>query len=96
MVVPMVLIMSLYGACEGAVHTGAWGSIPRQWLINIPRNFIMALPFQLLIAGPWCGRCSAPPSRRRRSCLRLSKVFLLSKGFQNPVGGRKITHAKTR
>jgi len=52
MVVPMVLIMSLYGACEGAVHTGAWGSIPRQWLINIPRNFIMALPFQLLIAGP--------------------------------------------
>ena len=52
MVVPMVLIMSLYGACEGAVHTGAWGSIPRQRLINIPRNFIMALPFQLLIAGP--------------------------------------------
>jgi hypothetical protein len=22
------------------------------WLTNIPKNFIMALPFQLLIAGP--------------------------------------------
>ena len=52
MVVPMVIIMSLYGACEGAVHTGAWASVPVHWLINIPRNFIMALPFQLLIAGP--------------------------------------------
>ena len=52
MVVPMVLLMSLYGACEGAVHTGAWGSVPLAWLANIPRNFIMALPFQLLIAGP--------------------------------------------
>ncbi|MBU5434003.1 DUF2798 domain-containing protein [Pseudoflavonifractor sp. MSJ-37] len=52
MVVPMVLIMSLYGACEGAFHTGAWGNVPLMWLGNIPRNFIMALPFQLLIAGP--------------------------------------------
>lgn len=52
MVVPMVLIMSLYGAVEAATHSGAWGSIPMIWLINIPRNFIMALPFQLLIAGP--------------------------------------------
>ena len=48
----MVLLMSLYGACEGAAHTGAWGSVPLAWLVNIPRNFIMALPFQLLIAGP--------------------------------------------
>lgn len=22
------------------------------WLTNIPKNFIMALPFQLIIAGP--------------------------------------------
>lgn len=28
MVVPMVLIMSLYGACEGAVHTGDWAGVP--------------------------------------------------------------------
>ena len=52
MVVGMVIIMSLYGACEGAFHTGDWGSVPVNWMINIPRNFIMALPLQLLIAGP--------------------------------------------
>lgn len=52
MVVGMVIIMSLYGACEGAIHTGDWGSVPVNWMINIPRNFIMALPLQLLIAGP--------------------------------------------
>lgn len=52
MVVGMVLIMSLYGACEGAFHKGNWGSVPVNWLLNIPRNFIMALPLQLLIAGP--------------------------------------------
>ena len=52
MVVGMVVIMSLYGAAEGCFHTGAWDGILMQWLINIPRNFIMALPFQLIIAGP--------------------------------------------
>lgn len=52
MVVPMVIIMSLYGAVEGAAHTGAWNNIFSAWLYNIPRNFIMALPLQLLIAGP--------------------------------------------
>ncbi len=52
MVVPMVLIMSLYGAVEACVHTGAWSMVPVIWLGNIPRNFIMALPYQLLIAGP--------------------------------------------
>ena len=52
MVVPMVLIMSLYGAAEACVHTGQWGSIAWIWLTNIPKNFIMALPFQLIIAGP--------------------------------------------
>lgn len=52
MVVPMVLIMSLYGAVEGAVHTGGWNGILSAWLFNIPCNFVMALPLQLLIAGP--------------------------------------------
>ena len=52
MVVPMVLMMSLYGAVEGAVHTGGWNGILSAWLFNIPRNFVMALPLQLLIAGP--------------------------------------------
>lgn len=52
MVVCMVILMSLYGACEMAFHTGAWNNVPMIWLANIPRNFIMALPFQFLIAGP--------------------------------------------
>ena len=52
MVVCMVILMSLYGACEMAFHTGNWASVPIQWVRNIPRNFIMALPFQFLIAGP--------------------------------------------
>ena len=52
MVVVMVIIMSLYGACEGAFHTGNWSAVPMNWLINIPRNFIMALPVQFFIAGP--------------------------------------------
>ena len=52
MVVGMVVIMSLYGAAEGCVHTGAWDGLLMQWLVNIPRNFIMALPFQLIVAGP--------------------------------------------
>ena len=52
MVVQMVLIMSLYGACEGAFHTGNWAAVPMNWLIDIPRNFIMALPLQFILAGP--------------------------------------------
>lgn len=52
MVIPMVVIMSLYGACEGAFHTGAWESVPLRWIVNIPHNLVMALPFQLLVAGP--------------------------------------------
>lgn len=31
MVVPMVVIMSLYGAAEGCVHTGLWATLPLQW-----------------------------------------------------------------
>lgn len=52
MVIPMVIIMSLYGAFEACTHTGTWSNIGMIWLMNIPVNFIMALPFQLLIAGP--------------------------------------------
>ena len=32
MVVCMVIIMSLYGACEGAFHTGMWSTVPAVWL----------------------------------------------------------------
>jgi hypothetical protein len=52
MVVPMVFFMSLYGALEACVSSGAWNSLLIIWLTNIPKNFIMALPFQLIIAGP--------------------------------------------
>ena len=57
MVVPMVIIMSLYGACEGLFHMpgGPLANLqllPMMWLVNIQRNFIMALPWNLLVAGP--------------------------------------------
>lgn len=52
MVICMVIIMSLYGAAEGCFHSGQWQNLGIMWLMNIPKNFIMALPFQLLIAGP--------------------------------------------
>ncbi len=53
MVVPMVIIMSFYGALEVCIRSGQWGSLGMVWLTNIPKNFIMALPFQILIAGPF-------------------------------------------
>lgn len=53
MVVPMVIVMSLYGGLEACVKSGAWNSLLMIWLTNIPKNFIMALPFQLIIAGPF-------------------------------------------
>ena len=52
MVVPMVIVMSFYGGLEACVKSGAWNQLLIIWLINIPKNFIMALPFQLIIAGP--------------------------------------------
>lgn len=52
MVIPMVIFMSLYGGLEVCVRSGEWNSLPIIWLSNIPKNFIMALPFQLLVAGP--------------------------------------------
>lgn len=52
MVIPMVIAMSLYGGLEACVRSGQWGLLPMLWLTNIPKNFVMALPFQLIIAGP--------------------------------------------
>ena len=53
----MVIIMSLYGACEGLTHMPGGilanlYSVPAIWMINIPHNFVMALPWNLLVAGP--------------------------------------------
>lgn len=52
MVIPMVIAMSLYGGLEVCATSGHWTLLPSLWLRNIPTNLIMALPFQLLIAGP--------------------------------------------
>jgi len=52
MVVPMVIIMSMYGAFEVSMKYTGFSSFGYLWLTNIPKNFIMALPLQLLIAGP--------------------------------------------
>lgn len=52
MVIPMVFIMSCYGSIEACLKMGSWNQFGMVWLTNIPKNFIMALPFQLLIAGP--------------------------------------------
>ena len=52
MVVPMVIIMSFYGAVEASIRMGDFSNVLFIWLTNIPKNFVMALPFQLIIAGP--------------------------------------------
>ena len=52
MVVPMVIIMSLYGAVEVSVEMGNFSNLLIIWLTNIPKNYVMALPYQLIIAGP--------------------------------------------
>ena len=57
MVVPMVFFMSLYGGIEACIKTGQWNVLPIIWLTNFPKNFLMALPFQLLVCGP-CIRSS--------------------------------------
>ncbi len=49
MVGGMVILMSLFGA---VVMNGLSLSTPAEWLANIGRNVIVALPLQLLIAGP--------------------------------------------
>lgn len=52
MVLPMVIIMSLYGAIEYNLHVGQWHLFVNTWVRNIGKNLIVALPLQLLIAGP--------------------------------------------
>lgn len=48
----MVILMSMYGAIEVSIELGQWNNLFIIWLKNIPMNFIMALPLQLIIAGP--------------------------------------------
>ena len=51
-ILPMVIIMSAFGAIESCMATGEWSTIGWQYLMILSRNLAMALPFQLLIAGP--------------------------------------------
>ncbi len=58
MVVPMVIIMSLYGSFEGMTHMNGGilanlSMLPIMWITAIGKNFIMALPWNLLVAGPF-------------------------------------------
>ena len=88
MVVPMVIIMSLYGACEGLTHMPGGilanlYSVPAIWMINIPHNFVMALPWNLLVAGPISTSSSVAPSlwgrfSRRSMPSSWSRLWLLS------------------
>ena len=52
MVVPMVIIMSLFGAVEVASQTGEFAAIHFMWISNIPTTVSLALPWNLLVAGP--------------------------------------------
>lgn len=57
MAVVMVVVMSLYGAVEVSTHMAGGvlanlRMVPLMWLANIPRNLVMALPWNLLVAGP--------------------------------------------
>lgn len=52
MVIPMVIIMSFYGAIEMSLHTQNWTSFFATWLNNILFNFVVALPLQLIVVGP--------------------------------------------
>lgn len=49
MVCGMVLVMSLFGAIHGVGLTSQTFLI---WLVNIPFNLIVALPLQIIFAGP--------------------------------------------
>ena len=88
MVVPMIIIMSLYGACEGLTHMPGGilanlYSVPAIWMINIPHNFVMALPWNLLVAGRFPTSSSVAPSlwgrfSRRSMPSSWSRLWLLS------------------
>ena len=52
MVVPMVILMSGYGSIQTSIQTWNWSQFFDFWMKSIPMNFILALPYQILISGP--------------------------------------------
>ena len=69
MVVPMVFVMSLYGALEACVKSGAWSQLLIIWLTNIPKEHHhgASVPaHRSRSAG--APRVSVPHSRREPCC----------------------------
>lgn len=52
MVIGMVLCMSMFGLIMTVLNHGIEGSLLQHYLLLIGRNFVVAFPLQLLIAGP--------------------------------------------
>lgn len=52
MVVFMVIIMSCYGTVEMCMRFDTWSQFLSLWMMNILKNFVMAVPVQFLLAGP--------------------------------------------
>nr|WP_321291719.1 DUF2798 domain-containing protein [uncultured Trichococcus sp.] len=52
MVIPMAILMSMFGAVELLLRSGEWNNFLVIWLGNIIANLILALPLQLIVAGP--------------------------------------------
>lgn len=51
MVVFMVLIMSFYGSIVACVATNEWKNLFFIYINTVWKNFLMAFPFQILVAG---------------------------------------------
>lgn len=57
MVLCMVPLMSLYGAFEAVLSTGmGFSAVPLIWLGNIPFNYVCAICWNMLVAGPLARR----------------------------------------
>ncbi|PTQ83801.1 hypothetical protein C8U37_11270 [Trichococcus patagoniensis] len=52
MVIPMAILMSMFGAVELALRSGEWNNLLVIWLNNIIANLLFAMPLQLIAAGP--------------------------------------------
>lgn len=52
MVFLMAIFMSMFGAVELSLQSGEWNNLLVIWLKNIFANLILALPLQLIVAGP--------------------------------------------
>ena len=68
MVIPMVIVMSFYGKSGSSCKSGMWSLFASVWITNIPKNLIMALPFQLIICRTFVRSIPANPHFRKEKC----------------------------